>query len=244
MSDIKMSVVDHLAELRKRIIVVMVSALLATVILYFKVPILFRFLQKPLEKFNLELVYFSLTEGFAIRIKIAFLASVIITSPIILHQTMTFINPGLTVKEKRILHRVIFFSLFSFTAGMVLGYFFILPHFLHFLIAYSRSYLSPLLSGDAYFSFLAMFCFVIGIISEIPLLLIFLAKLRLLSAKTLRKWRKFVWTIVLLFSSIIAPATGFQLFICLVIPIIVLYEMCIWSVFLIEKKKSRKSWNY
>lgn len=235
----EMSVIDHLHELRKRIIISLVFIIIAAIIIYNKVSYLINILMKPIDTFNLNLVYLSLTEGFITRMQVALYTSIIIVSPIIFYEIAAFINPGLTKKEKKLLYKSAFFISFLFVLGVMLCYFLVLPHTLNFLIFYGKTYMTPLLVGSTYFNFIGLFCLFTGITFTMPFIIVLLGEISVINSKTLRKKRKFVIIITLLIEEMIMPSADLMTFLSVAAPIIILYEVSIWIIFFIEKHKKK-----
>lgn len=233
----EMSVVDHLHELRKRLIIIIAFVSVAAIITYNKVYDLIKILLLPISKFKLELVYFSLTEGFTTRMEISLFMGVIATSPIILYQIAAFINPGLTKKERNLLYKNLFFLFILFFSGLVFAYALILPFTLNCLISYGECYMTPLLSGSTYFNFIGVLCFLTGTIFLIPYIIVLLAKLSLLSSKRLKKWRKYVIIFVLTLEGLFLSSAGFLTCALMAAPILLLYEASIWIVYFMEKRR-------
>lgn len=240
MVDNEMAVTEHLEELRRRIIVSSVSVFIATVILYNKILVVINFLMKPIEKFKLNFAYFSLTEGFITRLKVSLFAAIILVSPIIFYEIVAFISPGLTKREKKLLCFGVFYLSIFFLSGVVLGYVIILPYTLKFLITYSNSYMNPLLSGNMYFSFIGLFCTAVGITFIIPLIFLLLAKQKLIEVKTLMKWRKYVLAAVVAVELCFVPSVDLVIFLIIMLPVIVLYEVNIWIFYFREKIINKK----
>ncbi|MCX7923875.1 MAG: twin-arginine translocase subunit TatC [Clostridia bacterium] len=239
MSDVDLPVIEHLAELRKRLITIIVPLLISITVFYYKAPLLISFLKKPISGFGLEFAFFSMTEAFIARLKLATLASLIILSPLILYQILAFIGPGLRGKEKRLLYTALLCLSITFASGAVFSYVVLTPYTLNFLISYGESYMTPVLSGDRYLSFIAILSLVMGITFTIPVILIFLAKLGLLNSKMLRKARKYIILVLLAVEGIIVPAGDLIAYVLIAAPVIVLYELSIWIVFFMERKRKR-----
>lgn len=235
--DIDKPVYDHLSELRTRLIIIFSSMLIATIFLYTKTPFLIKMLSNPIYGFRLEFAYFTFTGAFTARLKLAFIATIIIVSPLAYQQLMAFIGPGLTKGERRLVYNSIFFVVPVFITGAVLGFIFIVPKVLSFLISYGSSYMDPMLSGEKYLSFVGLLCVLIGIISTIPVIMIFLGKLGILSSSLLKKVRKFIIFTVLLGEGIIAG--DLTTFIMIGVPFIIVYEASILIVIIIEKRRKR-----
>lgn len=239
MTEQEMPVMEHLAELRKRIILALLPVVAGAGGVYFFVPALIKFLTKPLTPYKLKLVYFSITEGFTTRVKLSLIMSVIVFSPLILYQVIAFIRPGLTVKERKVVGRGLIYLAVFFLAGVAVGYGLIFPRLLKFLITYGAHYMTPIFSGDTYFSFLLMTGLITGVTFIIPLFLIILGRLGLVGYRFLKKGRKFVILAGALLSGSIAPVADILTFLLLLLPILVLYEISIWVVFFMEKRKRK-----
>lgn len=240
MADNEMSVVDHLHELRKRIIVCFISISSATFLIYDKVSYLIKILMKPIAKFNLSLVYFNLTEGFVTRLGVSILAAVIVTSPIIIYEILAFVRVGLTKKEEKFLYKNAFIISSLFIIGIVFGYIMILPYSLSFLISYGSTYLKPVLNGSIYFNFIGTFCLYTGIMFLIPYVLVIFGKLSLISSKILRKKQIPVVIGVLMVEGVLLPSVDLFTFMVVAAPVLLMYEVSIWIIYLNERRKRRK----
>jgi len=235
----EMSVVDHLHELRKRLIICVISISFAAFIIYDKVNYLINILMKPIAKFNLNLVYFRLTEGFVTRLEVSLIAALIISSPITIYETLAFVGVGLTKKEKKFLYKNGFILSSLFILGVVFGYTMVLPHSLSFLISYGKTYLKPVLNGSIYFNFIGVFCLYTGIMFLIPYVLVILGKLSLISSKILRKKQIPVILGVVMVEGILLPSVDFITFVVVAAPVLLMYEVSIWIIYLNERRKRR-----
>jgi len=236
----EMSVVDHLHELRKRIIICVVSISIAAFFIYDKASYIISILVKPIAKFNLTLVYFNLAEGFVTRLEVSLLVALVITSPITIYEILAFVRIGLTTKEKKFLYKNLFVLLILFLFGTVFGYIMILPYSLGFLISYGDSYLKPVLNGNLYFNFIGVFCVYTGIMFLIPYVLVILGKLSLISSRILRKKQFPVILFVLVVEGVLLPSADVYTFIVAAAPVLLMYEVSIWVIFLMERIRRRK----
>ena len=237
----EMSVVDHLHELRKRIIICVISISSVAFYIYDNVGYLINILMKPIANFNLSLVYFNLTEGFVTKLEVSFIAALIITSPITIYEILAFVRVGLTSREKKFLYKNAFFLSILFIFGIVFGYTMILPYSLRFLISYGNSYLKAVLNGNIYFNFLGIFCLYTGIMFLIPYVLVIFGKLDLITSKILRKKQIPVILGVLMVEGLLLPSVDFFTFAVVAAPVLLMYEVSIWIIFLSERKKRRKA---
>ncbi|HEY8891278.1 MAG TPA: twin-arginine translocase subunit TatC [Clostridium sp.] len=236
----EMSVVDHLHELRKRIIICLISISSAAILIYDNVIYLINILMRPIAKFNLSLAYFKLTEGFVTRMEVSLIAALIITSPIIIYEILAYVGVGLTKKEKKFLYKNAFMLISLFILGTVFGYTMILPHTLGFLISYGITYLKPVLNGSTYFNFIGVFCLYTGIMFLIPYVLVILGKLSLISSKILRKKQIPVMLGVLVVEGVLLPSVDFLTFVVAAAPVLFMYEVSIWVIYLNERRKRRR----
>lgn len=235
--DVEKPVVDHLAELRYRLIIVIATITVMTVFLYSKVPIIVSFIKKPIEKFKLDFAFFSVTEGFVTRFKLALILSTIIFIPLIVYQVIAFVGPGLKKEEKKLVYKTLASIFPVFILGAVFGYIMIVPTALNFLITFGNSYMTPVLSGDKYLVFIMMLSTSLGISFTIPVILIFLVKLKLLTTKMVRKTRKYILLAILIGEGIIV--SDFSSFIIIAIPIIIVFEIGVFIARVIEKKDKK-----
>ena len=235
----EMSVVDHLHELRKRIIISLIGILTMTILVYNQVHILIEILMMPIAKFHMNLVFFKLTDGFVSRLEVSLIAAVVLTSPITISQILAFLSPGLKKGEKTFLYKNVLIISVLFVIGTVFGFILVLPYSLGFLIAYGNSYLKPALSGILYFNFIGIFCLYTGVVFLFPYVLVLLAKTSLIDSKLLRKYRKYVIIGTFMIEGVFLPSAGLLTFGTAAAPILVFYEACIWIIYFNERKKRR-----
>jgi sec-independent protein translocase protein TatC len=235
----EMSVVDHLHELRKRIIISLLCIITMTILVYNKVDFLIKILMMPIAKFHMNLVFYKLTDGFVSRLEVSLITGVIITAPITLYQIIAFLQPGLKKAEKHFLYKNVLIISGLFCIGTVFGFILVLPYSLGFLIAYGNSYLRPALSGITYFNFIGIFCLYTGVIFLFPYGLVVLGKTTLVNSKFLRKYRKYVFIGAFLIEGVFLPAAGLLTYITAAAPILIFYEASIWIIYFNERKKRR-----
>lgn len=235
----EISVVDHLHELRKRIIISLIGIISMTILVYDKVHFLIEILMIPISKFQMELVFFKLTDGFVSRLEVSLIAGLILTSPITIYQILAFLRPGLKRGEKTLLYKNVLVISVLFALGVVFGFLLVLPYSLGFLIAYGNSYLKPALSGILYFNFIGIFCLYTGVIFLFPYVLVVLGKTTLINSKLLRKHRKYVIIGAFMIEGVFLPSAGLLTFATAAAPILIFYEACIWIIYFSERKKRR-----
>ena len=218
-----MPLLDHLKELRKRLFVVAVALLIGTVIslVFAKQAVII--LIKPMgENFPQAL---KPTETLSNYMKVALVCGVTLTMPVIVYQIGRFIVPGLESREKRYLLLLVPGATLCFIAGVAFAYFVMLPTAIPFLQGFMADIVKQQWTIGDYLSFVANLLFWIGVSFELPLFVYFLAKLGIISDKTLRKNRKYALIAIAALAAVITPTVD-PLNMALVMgPLIVLYEI-------------------
>ncbi len=188
-----MSLVDHLEELRWRFLKTLIAIVVGGIIAFvFRVQLM-QLLQAPLPKHADvlspgKLVVTGLAEGFTIYLKVSLAAGFVLALPVVLYQTWAFIAPGLLEREKKYAVPFIFIGLLLFAAGVSLGYL-VIRYPVEWLVDFASDSFSELVTADSYFTFVAFFLLVFGLVFEIPLVLTFLSKVGLVDVATLRAKR-------------------------------------------------------
>lgn len=230
---------EHLAELRRRLIVTLISVIVLTAVIYTKAFLIVELLKRSVGNEGLELAFFSLTGAFVLRVKLSFIASLIALSPFIGYQLLAFIGPGLTAKERKVALWAAVYTVPCFVIGAVLGYAAFVPQLLHTLLAFGNSYMNAALSGEKYISFIAMLCVVFGLLFTLPFPLIALGKLGLLHSSWMKKARAFIIVSVLIGEGLLVA--DFTSLILLAVPLILVYEICLRIVMRMEKRRAAAS---
>lgn len=227
-----MNFLEHLDELRNRLIICVLTILFFAFVSSFFSDKLFFILTKPLDKVNL--IYLSPIEGFLVQLKLYFISSIILSSPIILYEILKFCIPAFTKNEKNIL--IIYFpiSIILFITGVLFTYFIFLPIGIKFLSSFSYLNIKPMFSLEKYTSFVLNIIIVTSIFFEMPVFLLILSKLNIISYKFLRKNRKYAILIAFIVGAILSPPDIVTQFL-LAVPLLILYEISILLLFLQKK---------
>lgn len=222
-----MTVLQHLAELRYRLITAGAVFLAASLICFIAAAPIRRFLTRPAG--GLRLVYFSPPEALMAQFKLALLAGAVLASPLILYQLIAFIHPALTPLEKKICIRTLLGMAALCSGGIAFSYRVAFPLVLRFLLQYAGSGATPKLAIGEYISFFFSFHLFFGAIFQLPLIAWALGRLDLLRAQELRRRRKYAVLIILALAAILTPPDPItQLFVAL--PLLLLFELCIFMV--------------
>ena len=238
--DHKMSLTEHLIELRKRIFRIVIILLIGFGACYYYKDLIFDIITKPLTRVlpkNGYLIYTGLTEAFFVYMKLAFFASLIITSPFILYQIWKFISPGLLLKEKKYVVPFVLSSSLLFISGVLFGYFIALPPAFEFFVSFNNKYLQAMISFKDYLSLFVTFLLGFGLSFELPIFIFFLTKLGIVNAKMLSKQRRYAILVIFIVAAILTPSPDALSQILMAIPLMFLYEVSIFVARFAEKKK-------
>ncbi len=207
-----MSLIDHLEELRWRIFKVLIAVVIGSTIAFVFRDWLIRFLEAPLPdtantlslKTGHPLIVTGLTEGFTTYLLISIVAGVILALPVLLYQTWAFIAPGLYEHEKKNAIPFIFIGIILFLMGISLGYA-VLRYPVQWLVNFASDSFTPLVTADSYFTFVAVFILIFGLIFELPLILTFLARIGIVSKETLQSKRAIAHVIMWIAATFATP---------------------------------------
>ncbi len=231
----EMSFLDHLEELRGRIIKSLISIILFSVAAYFFSERLIDFVSKPIP----ELYFMSPTEAFAIRIKLSLIAGIIVSVPVIFYHLWQFVVPGLFEKEIKLVIPVVLSSTVFFLIGAAFCFFLVLPLSIKFLLGFGTDKLKPMIKIGDYVSFVSYLILAFGAVFELPVISYFLGKLGLITPRTLKKGRRYAIVGMLVLASLITPPDMFSQ-LMLAGPLYFLYEVSIVVVRIVQKKKSEE----
>jgi sec-independent protein translocase protein TatC len=240
MSESTMSLIEHLEELRQKIIKIILAVLLGTIISFvFFNDIILEIITKPIAGKDLSLVQLTVTEAFLTKLKVSVLTGTIITIPYTAWQIWSFVLPALYSHERKYIYMITPFSAFLFTAGIVFAYFVVLPLALIFFISQGGGSLVPMLSFARYVSFVLGFLLPFGLVFQLPLAVIFLTKIGVIDYKFLKSKRKYAILIIFIVAAVLTPPDVISQ-VLMAAPVLVLYEISILISWIIRRKKKKE----
>jgi len=199
----EMSLVDHLGELRDRLIKVIIAVALASTVGFILSGQIVAILKAPIP--GDEPLYFTgLGDAFVINLKIAIVVGIILAMPVILWQVWGFIAPGLTTDERRVVRPWLPMALGFFALGTVIAYL-ILPYAATFLIGFETPDLKPLITAGAYFDFVTTMFLAFGLVMEFPILLFGLSRVGIVTSQRLVSARRMAILGIAIFATAITP---------------------------------------
>jgi len=235
----KMPFTFHLDELRKRLIRILIAVGIGFVACWYLREWLFQVITAPLVRVlpqNSHMIYTSLPEAFFNYMKISFYASLFLTSPFTLYQLWKFVSPGLYPTEKKYVAPFVISSTILFIGGVLFGYYLALPPAYSFFVEFSSDFLKPMFSLKEYLSLSLKLLLAFGLSFELPVFIFFMAKIGIVSSKTLAKQRRYAILVIFVAAAILTPSPDAVTQIIMAIPLMILYEFSIFIARFAEKK--------
>jgi sec-independent protein translocase protein TatC len=232
---------DHLEDLRWTLVKIAVTLVAGMGVAFaFRGP-LTDIVQRPLRQVGAHLQVLSVTDPLVIIFEVSFYAGIVITFPIILFYIAQFVLPALTPRERRIVSPVILVSFALFMIGVVFCYYCVLPQTLGFFFGFAKSLQwTPTWQARDYFAFVTQITLSFGLAFELPIVVVLLVYLRILTSGFLRRTRPFAIVIILCLAALIAPTPDPVTFLSLGLPMCLLYEVCIWLGWFVERTRLKK----
>ncbi|MFP4477549.1 MAG: twin-arginine translocase subunit TatC [Desulfatibacillaceae bacterium] len=230
---------EHLTELRDRLIKCFVAVAIGFGICYLFKERLFEVLMMPLidamGENRKELIYTGLPEMFFTYLKVSLLGGIALAMPVIMFQLWRFVGPGLYQKERRILVPAVFLSTVFFLGGALFGYFIVFPYGFEFFLGFSTEYISPQLKVNEYLSFTSKLLLAFGLVFELPLFITILARMGLVTPAFLKKHRKYAILLFFIGSALLTPPDVVTQ-VMMAMPLLVLYELSIVAARIFGRK--------
>ncbi len=231
----RLPISEHLEELRSRIIKSIIIVIgLFFINWIFKARIL-DIVKKPhsitMKNLGLSqsLQVLSYQEGFYAYIKLCLITAVFMAYPIILFQVWRFVEAGLFKKERRYVKTFAPVSYIAFVSGVLFGYYFLIPYGLQFLIKILGGGVQPMITMSQYISLVTMLTLALGVVFQLPLVMLFISKIGMLKAEDFIKWRLYAILIIFILAAVITPPDPFTQ-VMTALPMIILYEVGILAI--------------
>jgi len=237
MDEKRTSFIDHLEELRRRILYAIAAIAVFTIAGFFFAK---KFLNIIIQRASLGTTYFfAPTEAFVAQIKVALFLGIVISFPFILYQTWAFIGPGLTKNERRISLSYMSSGVVLFAVGILFGYHILIPYGLRFLLSFGSEMIQPLMNIGKYLNFFLWCLLGSGLLFQLPLLLFFLMRLGIVDVDTITKHRPEAIVGVLILCAVITPTGDFFTLLLLSIPLMLLFELSILLAKLLKRRNQQ-----
>lgn len=229
--DEKRPFLEHLEELRKRIILVLISIILLSALSYTCSEKILRFLARYVN----SLVFISPQEAFLSYLKVSLFSGLVLSVPVVLFNALKFIWVALNKKEKNVFIAYLIAGVLLFGSGILFSYYIALPAAINFLLSFSSDLIRPFISVAKYISFSVFLMLAFGVAFETPLFIVLLTRLGIVNSRTLRKQRRYFIILLFIISAMLTPPDVITQ-ILLAVPLIVLYEISILFAGIAERK--------
>jgi sec-independent protein translocase protein TatC len=241
----EMPFLDHLEELRWRIIWSLGALLVGVAIafaLVYKFDLL-TWIQGPILPFlhGRKLVYTAPGDGFSILLQTSVMVGIVIALPVVIWQVYAFLSPALHRHEKRIAIPVIVGAVALFIGGAALAWYFVLPLTLKFLFNLGDKAFDQMITVSAYFGFVTSLVLAMGAVFELPIAVLLLSAFGLVTPKFLSRFRRHALLGSYVVAAIITPGDLFITSVALMVPLYLLYELSIVLSFLVMRRKERSA---
>jgi sec-independent protein translocase protein TatC len=237
--DDKMPFLEHLGELRTRIMRALIALLVGTFIGLPFSQYLIDWLARPVTRLGYELVFTAPAEAFWVQMKVGIIAGLFIAAPAILWQVWAFIAPGLHEHEKKYAAPFVIVGSLLFLVGGAFSLFVVTPYALNFLLGYARPGLKPMITIENHIDFLLKFTLAFGAVFELPLLITLAARMGLVTAKMLAKNRKYAILGAFIIGAVLTPTPDAFNQTLMAGPLIILYEVGIVCARIFGRRPAR-----
>jgi sec-independent protein translocase protein TatC len=241
-----MTLIEHLEELRHRIILCFMALAVGSVAGWFLYPTFIRIVTHPFCDYILslprdqrpptgcDLTVNGTLDPLTIKLKVVIALGLFVALPVILYQLWAFIVPGLTARERRMAVPFIAASMILFALGAAVAYI-TLPKGLGFLLGFAGEHFTPLITGSSFIGFVVLLTLAFGLSFEFPILLIFLGMAGVVSSAKLRSWRRPAIVLIAVFAAVITPSSDPYTMLAMMIPMYLFYEAAIIVIRLLRK---------
>jgi sec-independent protein translocase protein TatC len=245
-----MTIVEHLTELRRRLVICVVAIGLASIVGFVFFNEIFDLFRDPycdalrklpkiappgaLDGDDCQLAFFKVGEPFLLRIKIGLFSGLALSLPLVLWQVWMFVTPGLTKRERRLGLPFVVASVLLFAGGAWFALW-TLPRALEFLLWFAGDIGTPVVGISEYVSFVLFVILAFGLSFEFPILLIFLAAARVITSAQLRRWRRYAYMGVTVAAAVITPSQDPYTMLGMAVPLVLFYEISILVARLLKR---------
>jgi sec-independent protein translocase protein TatC len=239
----KMSFLEHLDELRQRLIVSIIAVVVGFLIAFVFIDYIFAFVMRPLQQIlpsGGRLIYTEATEAFMLQLKMSALAGVVLAAPVIMWQLWLFIAPGLYSREKRFALPFVLFSTVFFVGGVAFAHYVVFPAAWKFFASFNNDYMEFMPKVSEAFGLYAYMLLAFGIIFQMPTLVLALARMGVVTAGFLWRHTKYAILLIFIASAVITPSSDVVNQSLMAVPMLALYLLSIGIAWVFGRRRSRR----
>jgi sec-independent protein translocase protein TatC len=222
----QLSLVDHLDELRHRIVVCLVVFGVALALCFWQNHLLLEVAQHPLPSGHKKLTTFGVTEPFTTTLTVSAYGAAILSAPFILWELYAYILPAFSPSEKRVVLPILLLFPFLFIAGIAFGYFAVMPAALHFLLGFNENQFNIQVRAGDYYSFFSMTMLACGLVFQLPMAILAVTRLGIVGVDQLTQNRRYAYLVIAIIAAALPGVDPVSMLIEMV-PLLVLFELSI-----------------
>jgi sec-independent protein translocase protein TatC len=224
----KQTIIEHLEELRKSLIIAIIAIIIASVFCFYFNEQILAFIILPLTQLNENLIVTGVAEAFFVKLKLSIFAGFVLAFPVVTWAIWRFVKPALYPHERKYVYILLPTSIFLFSAGVIFAYYGILQIVLRFFIFIAGENLETMFKVDQYVSFVTAFTLPFGIVFQLPVAVFFLTKMGVINYAKLSRNRKYALLVIVILAAALTPGPDpFSQFL-MAGPVYLLYEISIW----------------
>ena len=239
--DQEMTFLDHLEELRWRLVRAAFGVLIGVAVCgYFSDWLINQVVLRPGKMTTppLQIINTVPYGQITFYMLVILVGGVILASPWLIYQMWKFVQPGLYPKERRYISRIVFFTTLCFLSGIAFAYFLMLPYMLQFFATFGTTNIQNLVSVNEYMSFVLQLVLLSGLIFELPMVAYFLARLGILTPAFMKKYRRHAIVVIMIIAAAVTPTTDPVTMTVFAVPMLALYEISIWVAKMAVRKRA------
>ncbi len=233
----RLTLVEHLDELRSRIVVCLAALGVALALCFWQSDLLLEIATEPLPSDQRELLTFGVTEPFTTTLTVAVYGALILSLPVLIYQLYAYVLPAFSRTERRVAMPVLLMAPLLFAAGVAFAYFVVMPPATEFLLGFNESEFNVQVRARDYYSFFSTMMLAGGLIFQLPLALIALTRLGIVSTDQLRSNRRYAYLAIALLAAALPGVDPVSMLIEMV-PLLVLYELSILLARLFDRPRA------
>ncbi len=232
----KTTVLDHLRELRRRLLWSVLVVVIAAFACFFFVEQIFEILKVPAG--DIDLIFIEMTEGFTTYMKISLVGGIVLSMPFLIYQFVMFVIPALTRRERKSVYILLPVITVMFAGGILFAYYYLLPPATGFLLTFGTEVAKPQIRMSNYVNFITRLLLAIGIMFELPIVTSFLARMGVITSKWLAERRRIMIIFSFVLAAFITPTPDAFNQSIVAGTMIILYEISIWLAKLMQRRRT------
>lgn len=232
----KTSVLDHIRELRRRLLWSVLVVVIAAFACFFFVEQIFEILKAPAG--DIDLIFIEMTEGFTTYMKISLVGGIVLSMPFLIYQFVMFVIPALTRRERKTIFILLPVITVMFAGGILFAYYYLIPPATGFLLTFGTEVAEPQIRMSNYVNFITRLLLAIGIMFELPIVTSFLARMGVITSKWLADRRRIMIIFSFVLAAFITPTPDAFNQSIVAGTMIILYEISIWLAKLMQRRRT------